>query len=103
MAAAAVAGPGFAGSKTDNAIGDNELRPKTIESVLKEHTEELMSIPGVVGTAQGLCGDEPCIKVFVIEKTPALVQQVPEIIEGFQVEMEETGEVRAYPKKEPNH
>jgi PBP1b-binding outer membrane lipoprotein LpoB len=35
---------------------------KTIEAVLKEHTDTLMSLPGVVGTAQGECAGKPCIK-----------------------------------------
>jgi hypothetical protein len=79
------------------------LKPKTIEAVLKKHTAKLMSIPGVVGTGQGICDDKPCIKIFVIEKTPALTQQIPKIIEGFPVDLEESGEVRAYPEKELNH
>jgi len=49
-------------TKVDEHRGDNIMASKTIEKVLKEHTEELMSIPGVVGTAQGLCDDKPCIK-----------------------------------------
>jgi hypothetical protein len=79
--------------------GEKQVTEKTIEEVLKEHTEELMSLPGVVGTAQGLCNDKPCIKVYVIEKTPELAQKIPDIIEGYQVVVEETGEIRALPKK----
>ncbi len=78
---------------------EKEMSVKTIKEVLKEHTEELMSLPGVVGTAQGLCDDKPCIKVFVIEKTPELAQKIPDILEGYQVIIEETGEIRALPKK----
>ncbi len=79
--------------------GEKQVTAKTIEEVLKEHTEELMSLPGVVGTAQGLCNDKPCIKVYVIEKTPELAQKIPDIIEGYQVVIQETGEIRALPKK----
>lgn len=100
MVVVALADLGLTGAETNNHKGKNELKQKTIEAVLKEHTDRLMSIHGVVGIAQGICGNEPCIKVFVIEKTPALIQQVPEIIEGFLVDLEETGEVRAYPEKE---
>ncbi len=53
-----------------------------------------MSIPGVVGTAQGLCSGQPCIKVFVIEKTGGLVEQLPAEIDGYRVEIQETGEFR---------
>ncbi len=86
--------------KTSNdQEGEKQVTEKTIEEVLKEHTEELMSLPGVVGTAQGLCNDKPCIKVYVIEKTPELAQKIPDIIEGYQVVIQETGEIRALPKK----
>ena len=78
--------------------GENAMAAKTIEEVLKEHTPELMSLPGVVGTAQGLCNDQPCIKVFVIEKTPELDQEIPDVLEGYPVIIEETGEIRALPE-----
>jgi len=71
----------------------------TIVEVLKEHTKELMSIPGVVGTGQGLCNGKPCIKVLVIKKTPELAQKIPDNLEGYQVMIEETGEIKALPKK----
>ncbi len=79
--------------------GEKQVTAKTIVEVLKEHTEELMSIPGVVGIGQGLCNGKPCIKVLVIEKTPELAQKIPDIIEGYQVVIQETGEIRALPKK----
>ncbi len=68
---------------------------KTIEAVLKEHTGRLMSLPGVVGTAQGLCEGKPCIKVYVEKKTPDLVKQIPSTLEGYEVIIQETGEIRA--------
>lgn len=68
---------------------------KTIESVLKQHTDQLMSLPGVVGTAIGECEGKPCIKVLVVKKTPELVKKIPSTLEGFLVVIEETGEIRA--------
>lgn len=73
---------------------------KTIEEVLKEHTKELMSVPGVVGTALGLCDDTPCIKVYVAKKTSELDQKIPDILEGYPVMIEETGEIRALPENQ---
>ena len=35
--------------------GEGPMQKKPIEDVLKEHTDSLMSLPGVVGTAQGEC------------------------------------------------
>ncbi len=77
---------------------EKEMTVKTIVEVLKEHTEELMSIPGVVGIGQGLCNGKPCIKVLVIEKTPELAQKIPDNLEGYLVMIEETGDIRALPE-----
>ena len=71
---------------------------KTIETVLKEQTDKLMSLPGVVGTAQGLCDDKPCIKVYVAELTAELEKKIPKKVEGYVVDIEVTGEFRALPK-----
>ncbi|MCX7771380.1 MAG: hypothetical protein N2202_09940 [Proteobacteria bacterium] len=76
--------------------GGNNLSSKPIEDVLKEHTDKLMSIPGVIGTAQGICDGKPCIKVYLREKTPALEQKIPDNIEGYPVSIEEIGEIRAF-------
>ncbi len=80
--------------------GEEQVSAKTIVEVLKEHTEELMSMPGVVGIGQGLCNGKPCIKVLVIEKTPELAQKIPDNLEGYQVMIEETGEIRALPENQ---
>ena len=72
---------------------------KSIEIVLQEHTDELMSLAGVVGTAQGLCHDKPCIKVYVIDLTPELEKKIPKTIEGYVVDVEATGEIRALRQK----
>jgi hypothetical protein len=73
------------------------VSPK-IEEVLKQNTNPLMSIPGVIGTGQGLCDGKPCIKVFVIKKTAELDNKIPGEIEGYKVIIEEIGILRAYPE-----
>ncbi len=73
------------------------MAPHTIEDTLERHSAALMSVPGVVATGQGLCGDEPCIKVFVVERTPEIDRSVPKTIEGYKVVVVESGEVRALP------
>ena len=75
------------------------MSAKTIKEVLKEYTDELMSIPGVVGIAQGICVGKPCIKVFVIKKTPELEQKIPNVLDRHPVIVEETGKFRALPKE----
>lgn len=72
--------------------------PPKIEKVLKQNTNLLMSIPGVIGTGQGLCDGKPCIKVFVIKKTAELDRKIPGEIEGYKVKIEETGILRTYPE-----
>ena len=84
--------------KVDAYEGEDMMAASGVEEVLAEHTKELMSIPGVVGTAQGLCSDRPCIKVYVIRKTAELERKIPDNIEGCPVMMEEVGEIRALPE-----
>ena len=74
--------------------GEGPMEKKPIEDVLKEHTDSLMSLPGVVGTAQGECSGEPCIRVLVVEKTAELLEQIPPEIEGYTVDVLETGVIR---------
>ena len=68
---------------------------RTIEEALKDLTDRVMSIPGVVGTAGGLCEGKPCLKVFLAKKTPELLQQIPAVLEGYPVTTEETETFRA--------
>ena len=79
---------------------ENDMPSKSISEVLKEHTDELMSIPGVAGTAQGLCDNKPCIKVYVVKRSLELEQKIPKKIEGFVVDVEETGEFHALPENQ---
>lgn len=69
----------------------------SIEEVIKEHAGELMNLPGVVGVGQGLCDNIPCIKVYIIKKTPELDNKIPALLEDYKVLIETTGEIRAHP------
>lgn len=79
-------------------VDDKQRQGRTtvtpIDAVLKRHTDRLMSLPGVVGTAIGACEKNPCIKVLVVKTSPALVKQIPPMLEGYPVVIEETGEIR---------
>ena len=68
---------------------------RPIKTVLQEHTDELMALPGVVGTGLGQCQGKPCIKVFIAAKTPDLQEKIPATLDGYQVVVEETGMFRA--------
>lgn len=65
-----------------------------IETVLAERTPEWMDVPGVVGTGIGLCDGDPCIVVYVSERTPE-VGEIPAEVDGHRVRIEETGPIRA--------
>ena len=73
---------------------ENLMAEKTIDAVLKQHTDRLLSLPGVVGTAISECEGKPCIKVLVVKKTPELSEKIPLELEGFPVVVEETGMIR---------
>lgn len=75
------------------------MERRTIEEVLRAHTGQLMSLPGVVGTAQGLCSGRPCIKVYIVKKSAELVRNIPDTIEGYPVMVEESGEFKALPER----
>lgn len=80
------------------ACGSPETEPMAvmgIEEVLRERSAQLLAVPGVVGTARGLCRGRPCIKVYVIEKTPELERTLPGRLDGYPVVVEESGPVRA--------
>lgn len=84
------------GCKKDNFQHRREtMQQRTIQEVLKSKTPELMSISGVVGTAIGKHKNELCIIVMAIQKTPELVKNIPSLIEGYQVIIKETGEIRS--------
>ena len=72
------------------------MTPKTIEQVLSDHTDSLLSLPGVMGTAQGLRDGQPCIKVFVAEGAAEGREKIPSTIEGYAVEIVTTEEFEAF-------
>mgnify|MGYP000288859233 FL=1 len=82
------------GEQAEIGQEDPSMPNKRLEEILQEYTDSLMTMSGVVGTAQGLCDGEPCIRVFVIKKSDELMGQIPPMIEGYPVDVQETGEFR---------
>src|SRR2546428_2101481 len=70
---------------------------KTIEAVLAAHTDSLMALPGVVGTAIGLCDGAPCIRVFLADSGAASRRRIPEELEGYPLKVEVPGPIRPRP------
>ena len=75
-------------------VVDTAMTLRPIEDVLRDHTPALMRIPGVVGTAQGEEGGQPCIIVFVARRSEALGKSIPRELEGHPVRIDEVGEIR---------
>ena len=81
----------------DDRHTETSLSGHAIEAVIKQHTKELMSLPGVVGVGEGLCDNIPCIKVYIIKSTPELDRKIPSVFDGYRVSTEVTGEIKAHP------
>ena len=67
--------------------------PKSIDAVLAAHTDSLMAVPGVVGTAVGRCAGAPCIRVLVTRNSEELRRRIPRELEGFPVQIDVSGPV----------
>jgi hypothetical protein len=67
---------------------------------IAEHRDRLLSIPGVVGVAEGARAGEPCIKVLVEKRTAETLAAIPKALDGVAVEVEESGEIRARPDRD---
>ena len=66
-----------------------------IDAVLEVHAPRILAFDGVVGVGRGRCRGRPCVKVMVLRDTPELAERIGRSIEGFEVEIIETGPIRA--------
>lgn len=72
-----------------------EMSSRDIMTVMEAHVDELMKIPGVAAVAIGELEDKtPCIKVYVIEKTAEIEENIPAELEGHPVVVEVSGEIK---------
>ena len=78
--------PGGAGGAT--------VAAKSINEVLAAHSDSLMALPGVVGTAVGLCDGQRCIQVLLADSNPDLQRRIPKRLEGYPVVVRVTGTIR---------
>jgi hypothetical protein len=93
-------GPAACGNEAGKDYsGETPMSFEAIQEALEKHKDELMSLPGVVGTGQSLCDNQPCIKVFVVKHSPDLEKQVKTILKGYPVVIQETGRFRTRPGK----
>jgi len=68
---------------------------QSIQDVLGAHNDSLMAIPGVVGTAIGICDGVPCIRVFVADSAAVVRANLGPRLEGYPLRVEITGQFRA--------
>ena len=68
-----------------------------IQDVLAAHNDSLLALPGVVGTAIGICDGSPCIRIFVADAASAQRRRLPDRLEGYLVRVEVQPPPRALP------
>jgi len=69
---------------------------RDINAVLAAHDKELLAIPDVVGVYVGVLEDgrTACLKVMLSRKNPETERKIPNLLEGYPVVVELTGEIR---------
>lgn len=63
-----------------------------LEAAQRNLAAQVMGRPGVIGTAIGEKGGEPCLKVYVADDRAG--KTVPRKVGGFPVVIEVTGSIR---------
>ena len=87
---------GSDGSATDLGISKEVVA--SAKAIRDRHEDQLMGIPGAVGSAIG-AGDQPgraTIQVYVDKLTPQASAAAPKDVEGMPVNLIETGGIVAY-------
>ena len=74
--------------------GEPTVAAKSIDQVLAAHSDSLMALPGVVGTAIGLYEGERCIKVLLTDSGGNTKDRIPSRLEGYRVVIEVIGTIR---------
>lgn len=67
---------------------------KTVQQVIQEHAPEWLATDGVVGVYEGISADgDTVVCVAVAERSDALCRQFPARVDGYRVEIVETGPI----------
>ena len=69
----------------------------SIQQVLARHTDSLLGVPGVVGVGEGAVGGGPSVQIMVTRLTDSLRARLPDRLEGYPVQIVETGVIQAQP------
>ena len=73
----------------------SEVTLDEIAAVQEKYTDQLMSLPGVVGIGIADCDGVLCLKVLLEHKTAESERAIPKELEGFTVVTEVTGRIEA--------
>ncbi len=68
---------------------------RSIQDVLKDHTDTLMAILGVAAVAVGELRGKACIRVFVTDKSSKILRHIPNMIEDYAVLIDKSGQFQA--------
>lgn len=84
------------GCQKNMAQNNSPNQKRDINAVLRDHDEELLAIPGVVGVYVALLedGKTPCLKVMLARESAETTRALPKTLEGYPVVVEVTGEIR---------
>ena len=92
---------GCDGKGIGNVGKGGPMTERSIDEVLKDKTNEWMSIPGVEGVAIGLYKGKPCIRIFTSSNPDKqLHPKIPSTVDGYPVIVEQTGPIRALEQKD---
>lgn len=94
LAIVLIAGCGHAQPREEGGGGPAVAQSsRTIEAVLAAHTDSLMAVPGVLGTAIGRCNGAPCIRILVNRVTDEVQRRIPSQLEGYPVRVDVSGPI----------
>lgn len=68
-----------------------------IVDVLAEHRAALMAVPGVMGTAIGICDGRPCVLIFVVDERARARLADRDSLGGFPVRIQISGPFQPRP------
>lgn len=68
-----------------------QMHKDSIQEILKEKREELISIEGIEGFGQGVSEGTPCIIIYASVTKDKLSSSIPKEIKGYNVIIRETG------------
>jgi hypothetical protein len=91
---------GCDGIESGNVGKGGPMTERSIEEVLKDKTNEWMSIDGVEGVAIGEHKGNSCIRIFTSINPKNLRDKIPSSVDGYPVIIEKTGRFGALEQKD---